>query len=92
MDNVRARVIISGRVQGVNFRTSTRDEARRARLRGWVRNLDDGRVEALFEGPRASVHRLVSWCHSGPIGANVEHVELTWEEPTGTEDLFSITW
>jgi acylphosphatase len=92
MDLVRARVFVTGRVQGVNFRAATRDTARQANLLGWVRNLDDGRVEALFEGSRASVHRLVSWCHSGPPSARVEHVDVQWEEPTGTEDGFSIRW
>ncbi len=92
MDAVRAHVFISGRVQGVNFRASTRDEARRSNVRGWVRNLDDGRVEAVFEGPRAAVHRLVSWSHSGPIGAHVDHVELIWEDPTSAEDGFIIRW
>lgn len=92
MESVRAHVFISGRVQGVNFRAACRDQARQAGVRGWVRNLDDGRVEAVFEGSRASVHRLVSWCHTGPISAQVERVEFTWEEPTGKEDIFSINW
>ncbi len=90
-DNVRAHIFVSGRVQGVNFRAATRDQARQAGLHGWVRNLDDGRVEAVFEGSRAAVHRLVSWCHSGPIGARVEQVELFWEEPIG-EEVFFISW
>jgi len=92
MDSVRAHVFVSGRVQGVNFRAAARDQARQSGIRGWVCNLDDGRVEAIFEGPRAAVHRLVSWCHSGPIGARVDHVEFTWEDPTGNEDIFSIRW
>lgn len=90
-DSVRAHVFVSGRVQGVNFRAATRDQARQAGLRGWVRNLDDGRVEAVFEGSRAAVHRLISWCHTGPISAHVEHVQFTWEDPVG-EDIFSIRW
>mgnify|MGYP006305636203 CR=1 FL=1 len=90
-DAVRAHVFITGRVQGVNFRAATRDQARQAGLRGWVKNLEDGRVEAVFEGNRAAVHRLVSWCHSGPVGAQVDHVEFRWEEPVG-EDIFSIHW
>jgi acylphosphatase len=91
-ENARAHVYISGRVQGVNFRASTRDEARRANLRGWVRNLSDGRVEAVFEGPRADVRHLVSWCQQGPSPAYVEHVDLTWEDPTGSEEPFGIRW
>jgi acylphosphatase len=92
MDSVRARVLISGRVQGVNYRAATRDQARQAGVRGWVKNLDDGRVEAVFEGTRAAVHRMISWSHSGPPSAHVDHVELIWEEATGNEDIFSISW
>lgn len=90
-DAVRAHVFVSGRVQGVNFRAATRDQARQAGLRGWVRNVDDGRVEAVFEGSRAAVHRLISWCHTGPTSAHVEHVKFEWEDPVG-EDIFSIRW
>lgn len=92
MDQVRARVYISGRVQGVNFRVATRDHARQARVNGWVQNLSDGRVEAVFEGPLAAVRRIVSWCYSGPPGAEVERVELTWEDPTHNESIFSIQY
>jgi acylphosphatase len=92
MEQVRAHVLISGRVQGVNFRAYTRDRAREAGVAGWVRNLSDGRVEAIFEGARPAVQKLVSWCYSGPIHAEVERVELTWEEPTGKEGGFGILW
>ena len=91
-DRVRAHVFIAGRVQNVNFRTYTRDEARRAGVDGWVKNLDDGRVEAVFEGTRGGVQRLVSWCYSGPPSAEVEHVEVQWEEATNREGPFSIVW
>lgn len=92
MDRVRARVLISGLVQGVNFRAYTRDQARQVGVEGWVRNLSDGRVEAVFEGSRPAVQRLVSWCYSGPTQARVDRVEVLWEEPTGTEGTFSIIW
>lgn len=92
MTKARAHVFISGRVQGVGFRASVRTQAREAGVEGWVRNLSDGRVEAVFEGPRASVQRLVSWCYSGPTAAEVERVELSWEEPTGTEGGFATLW
>lgn len=92
MDRLRAHVWIEGRVQGVNFRAYTRDNARRAGVEGWVRNLPDGRVEAIFEGPRSAVQRMVSWCYSGPTSARVERVEVTWEEPGGKENGFSILW
>ncbi|MEI7768737.1 MAG: acylphosphatase [Chloroflexales bacterium] len=92
MERVRAHVFISGRVQGVNFRAYMRDRARDAGVEGWVRNLSDSRVEAIFEGTRPAVQKLVSWCYSGPVHAEVAKVELAWEEPTGKEGSFSILW
>lgn len=92
MDLAQAHVLIAGRVQGVNFRARTRDEARAGGLCGWVRNLDDGRVEAVFEGPRPAVQKLVSWCHTGPTPARVETVEVEWQQPTGDEERFAIIW
>ncbi len=88
----RARIHVTGRVQGVNFRASTREQARSAGVVGWVRNLDDGRVEAVFEGPASAVKRLVSWCYSGPGYAQVSQVDVAWEQPTGTERDFAIKW
>jgi len=92
MDLVRAHVLIAGRVQGVGFRAYMRDKARAAGVEGWVRNLADGRVEAVFEGTRPAVQRLVSWCYSGPAHAEVEKVELTWQAPTRREGGFAIAW
>jgi acylphosphatase len=92
MEQRRAHVLISGRVQGVNFRATTRDEARKVGVAGWVRNMDDGRVEAVFEGKHAAVQRMVSWCYSGPVLANVEHVEVNWEEPKGEDGSFVIRY
>lgn len=93
MERVRAHVLIAGgKVQGVNFRAYTRDRAREAGVEGWVANLSDGRVEAVFEGSRAAVQRLISWCYSGPSNAEVERVEVQWETATGTEGTFSIRW
>ena len=92
VDRVRAHVFISGRVQNVNFRAHTRDEAKRAGVDGWVKNLSDGRDEAVFEGTRAGVQRLVSWCYSGPPLAEIDHVEVEWEDATNQEGPFSIAW
>jgi acylphosphatase len=92
LDRVRAHVLISGRVQNVNFRAHTRDQAKRVSVDGWVKNLEDGRVEAVFEGTRAGVQRLVSWCYSGPPAAEIEHVEVEWEPATNLEGPFSIAW
>ena len=80
---VRRRVIVSGRVQGVWFRGSTEAEARAAGVCGWVRNLADGRVEAVFEGPAAAVDALVAFCRRGPRHARVEGIELFEEAPEG---------
>jgi acylphosphatase len=79
----RARITVDGRVQGVYFRESTRREASRLALAGWVRNLDDGRVEAVFEGEPASVAQAVEWTRHGPDRAVVTSFEITAEEPQG---------
>ncbi len=78
---MRAHVWVSGRVQMVYFRQSTRHVAREHALAGWVRNLPDGRVEAVFEGAEPAVRTLIDWCHQGPPAARVEQVEVRWETP-----------
>ncbi|MGH2720972.1 MAG: acylphosphatase [Actinomycetota bacterium] len=83
IDKVRARVVVSGRVQGVFFRVETRDRARTRKLGGWVRNRADGSVEAVFEGPRAVVDGMIDWCRTGPRLARVEAVGVSWEQPIG---------
>lgn len=80
------RVIVSGRVQGVFFRDSCRTTAVRHGVRGWVRNLSDGTVEARFEGAPDAVDRLVAWAHEGPPAAQVERVEVHDETPEGGQD------
>jgi acylphosphatase len=80
---VRRRVVVSGRVQGVWFRDSCAREASSLRLGGSVRNLPDGRVEAVFEGETESVDRMVAWCHHGPSRAVVTGVEVVSETPKG---------
>ena len=80
---VRRRVIVHGEVQGVFFRDSARDEASQRGVAGWARNRPDGTVEAVFEGEREAVERLVEYCRSGPPQAAVERVETSGEEPEG---------
>jgi acylphosphatase len=80
---VRKRVVIEGRVQGVGFRASCAQRARAAGVGGTVRNLVDGRVEAVFEGPAASVDALVAWCEHGPRFAHVDRIVVTEEDPLG---------
>jgi acylphosphatase len=81
--HVRARAVVHGRVQGVFFRDSTRLRAERHGVSGWVRNRVDGTVEALLEGPRTAVERVLDHLRVGPPDARVERVEVTWEPPHG---------
>jgi acylphosphatase len=76
----RLHVWVKGLVQGVFFRDSTRQEAERHRLAGWVRNLPDGRVEAVFQGERPACERALDFVHRGPRSARVEKVEFQWDE------------
>ena len=80
-NRTRAHVFVSGTVQGVYYRASTRDAARNRGVDGWVRNLDDGRVEAVFEGEEDAVEGMVEWCHTGSDAASVENVEIEHDDP-----------
>ena len=84
-ERTRAHVFVSGRVQGVYFRATTRDTAEEAGVDGWVRNLTDGRVEAVFEGPDDAVDSMVEFCQEGSEMANVEDVEVEYGEPQGAD-------
>jgi acylphosphatase len=86
---IRRRAIVHGRVQGVFFRDTTRRQAASRGLVGWVRNLPDGTVEAVFEGRPEAVEALLSFCREGPRGARVERVEVSEEEPEGL-DAFEV--
>jgi acylphosphatase len=87
---VRRHLWISGRVQGVWFRESVREQAELAGVVGWVKNLVDGRVEALLEGHAAAVRRLEAWCHHGPSSADVQGVEGADEPTTGEFVTFRV--
>lgn len=82
---IRVHLFVSGRVQGVGYRASASDVAQLLKLSGWVRNLRDGRVEAVFEGPQPQVEEMIRWCHQGPPTAGVETVELDHELPQGVQ-------
>lgn len=84
-ERVRAHVFVSGRVQGVYYRATTRERANGAGVDGWVRNLDDGRVEAVFEGPESAIEAMIEWCHTGPPTARVEDVEVEYCDPEGAK-------
>ena len=90
-DRTRAHVFVSGTVQGVYYRANTRDTAREVSVDGWVRNLPDGRVEAVFEGPEETVESMVEWCHDGSPAAEVTEVDVEYEEPD-SEDGFEIRY
>lgn len=91
-NNVRAHVVISGRVQGVFFRSETQRAAQRLGVSGWVRNRFDGTVEALFEGPQETVQKAVDWCWQGSPMSHVSDVDVQWKDYTGEFDSFSITY
>lgn len=85
-------MVVSGRVQGVFFRQSTKREADSLGVKGWVRNLPDGRVEAVFEGEEDVVNMLVDFVTQGPPRAKVSHVDLAWEGSTGEFRGFAIKY
>ena len=91
-NEARLHVLIEGRVQGVFFRAATRDEARARGLQGWVRNLPDGRVEAVFEGDRPVVENMLAWCHKGPPYAYVDQVEIDWQPYQGDLVEFRVVY
>ncbi len=79
----RRRVVVHGHVQGVFFRDATGDEASAQGVAGWVRNREDGAVEAVFEGEGGAVERMIDFCREGPRNAGVEEVEVFEEDPEG---------
>lgn len=87
----RLHVSVHGYVQGVSFRYYTLHRAREMGLCGYVRNLWDGSVEVVAEGPRQSLEQLLSWLHQGPPGAQVEQVKVLWEQPSGEFGQFEVT-
>lgn len=80
---IRRRVVVHGNVQGVFFRDTTREEASRRGVSGWVTNRPDGAVEAVFEGSRDAVEHMVGFCRKGPGHADVDSVDVSEEEPEG---------
>lgn len=85
-----AHVLVSGNVQGVFFRDSTRQKAEALGLTGWVKNNRDGRVEAYFEGPSDKVREMVRWCREGPSHADVANVEADYGEPREHLERFEV--
>lgn len=89
---VRAHVYIYGRVQGVFFRSETKQEALKHGITGWVKNLKDGRVEAVFEGEKNKVIKLLEYCRRGTKLSKVVNVEVLWKTYTGEFNRFQIRW
>jgi acylphosphatase len=87
---IRARVIVTGLVQGVNFRYHTRQAALLHNVGGWVMNLPDGSVEGCFEGEEPDVSALIDWCRTGPDSARVDHLAIRMEEYRGEFDGFEV--
>jgi acylphosphatase len=87
----RVELVVRGRVQGVFYRASARDVAERLGLTGEVRNLPDGRVEAIAEGERERLEEFIDWCRRGPPMAEVEEVQVRWAEVTLTFSSFRVT-
>jgi acylphosphatase len=89
--NTRAHVFVTGKVQGVYFRQNTQITAREHGVTGWVRNLPDGRVEAVIEGDDETVRKVMDWCRCGPPSARVDNIEIKNEKYTGEFARFEIT-
>ena len=92
MGNQRVRIFVKGKVQGVFFRQALKVMAKKKNVSGWVKNLKDGRVEALFEGEDLDVSHVVEWCHGGPANARVEDVEIRNEKFTGEFSKFDVLY
>ena len=90
--DIRAHVRISGRVQGVFYRSTARDRAEQLGLTGWVRNTSDGKVEAIFEGEETAIKDMIAWCHKGPRFADVSDVMVEYQKFLGEFEEFCITY
>ncbi|MEE9507095.1 MAG: acylphosphatase [Thermoplasmata archaeon] len=91
-DEARAHVIFRGKVQGVFFRANTEGRARELGLKGWVRNLPDGSVESVFEGPREAVKKAIEWCKSSQPHARVTDADIDWEDYRGEFSSFEVRY
>ena len=85
-------IFVSGRVQGVFYRAGTRECALRHGLTGWVRNLSDGRVEAMFEGKKENIEKVIAWCRLGPPAAAPDNLDIEWLKYSGSFDDFALRY
>ena len=88
----RAHVIVSGRVQGVYYRACAAREARTLGIKGWVKNIEGNRVEAVLEGEEGAVRRMLEWCRRGSPASRVDEVVTTWEKPRGDLRGFEVAY
>ncbi len=88
--DIRLRLLIHGRVQGIGFRFSTVRQAQKLDLTGWVRNNPDGTVEIVTEGEKENLQKLLAWCQRGPLLAQVDKIDTSWEEATGEFENFDL--
>ena len=91
-EKIRAHIIVSGRVQGVCYRQDTVKQAQKLGLSGWIKNLDDGRVEAVFEGEKKSVEKIINWAKKGSVFARVLNLNIDWQEYKGEFSNFEIKY
>lgn len=91
-ENIRAHVFVKGKVQGVYFRQNLRVVAKRNKVAGWVRNLKDGRVEAVLEGKERNVSEVIEWCYAGTSEARVDDVNVQYEPYTGEFTSFRVLY
>jgi len=91
-EKTRAHMIVSGRVQGVFFRQNTLNKAKELGVFGWVKNLSDGRLEAVFEGEKKKVEEIVNWAEKGPVSAKVNDVRVEWQEYKGEFKGFKLKY
>lgn len=91
-EKIRAHIFVSGRVQGVFFRQNTQKKAKDLGLTGWVRNLPDGRVEAVFEGPKEKVEEMIEWTRKSPMISRVDNIDISWEEYQAEFNDFEIKY
>jgi acylphosphatase len=91
-EKIRAHIFASGKVQGVFYRGNIRKRAEKLGVSGWVKNLADGRVEAIFEGDKEEVEEMVNWARKGPIWAKIEALDVIWEDYLGEFNSFEIRY
>ncbi len=91
-EKIRAHIFVLGRVQGVGFREGVRKKAQKLGIFGWAKNLPDGRVEAVIEGEKEGVEKIIEWSKRGPFLAKVNGLEISWEEHKGEFNDFEIKY